>query len=90
MAKEKQADYKEKTKEMFGNKLRSRPTASKQQDDTESNRIKSGTPRQKEERSNALIGENEIYTLIMRTIVPLIALLLIKYLYDKGGSTNAS
>ena len=87
--KERQADYKEKTKEMFGNKLRSRLTVSKEQD-TESTRISSGTPQQNGERNDTLFWKKEMYAIIIQTIVPLVALLLIKYLYDKGEATDAS
>jgi len=79
--KEKQADYKEKQKEMFGNKLRSRPTASKSIDKDSVARIPSEPPQQPQESSNtAVFGKKEIYILLMQTIVPLVAVLLIKYI----------
>ena len=87
--KEKQADYKEKQKEMFGNKLRSRPAASKPQETAEPTRISSEPPQQPQESSNtAVFGKKEIYVLLMQTIVPLVALLLIKYIVDKQGTTD--
>jgi len=86
--KEKEADYKEKTKEMFGNKLRSRPaTVSKRQDHEPISTVKSGTIQQQGKTSGSLFGRKEMYTLMMQTIVPLIVWLLIKYVYDKGVAT---
>lgn len=83
---QKQADYKEKTREMFGNKLRSRPAASKQQD-TKPTRANPDPPAQTQ-ISSATFGKREIYILLMQTIVPFAVLILIKYLYDKGESTT--
>jgi len=85
--KEKQADYKEKTREMFGNKLRSRPAASKQRDRVPMRASPDQSPPQIEE-SNDVFGKREIYILLMQTIVPLALLFLIKYLYDKVGTAD--
>lgn len=86
--KENQVAYKEKTKEMFGNKLlRSIPSVSVQ--DTEPGASSATSPK-KEERSDALFWKNRVYYIILQTIIPLIVLFLIKYLYVDGGATDTN
>ncbi len=90
--KEKQADYKEKSKEMFGNKLRSRPAAASKQGEVRPvGTIRPEKQQQQQHQqkdSGPIFGRKDIYTLLMQTVVPLIALLLIKFLYDKVSSTD--
>ena len=86
--KEKQADYKEKSKEMFGNKLRARHAAiSKQKEAKPVSTVPSEMQQQNQQQQindGPIFGRNDVYTLLMQTVVPLIALLLIKFLLDKS------
>ena len=87
--KKKQVDYKEKSKQMFGNKLRSIPSVSEQ--DTKPQLARTATSPKKEERSDSLFWKDQLYSILMQTIIPLIVLFLIKYLYvGKGGSTDTN
>jgi len=84
--KEKQVDYKEKTKKMFGNKLIPIPSVSKH--DNEPTRISTPTSPKKEESSDTLFWRNQVYTIILQIFVPLIILFLINHFYVKGGATD--
>lgn len=89
--KEKQVDYKEKSKQMFGNKLRSIPSVSEQ--DTTEPQARTATSPKKEERSDSLFWKKHLYTILLQTIIPLIVIFLIKYLYvstNKGGAAGAT
>lgn len=78
--KEKQLDYKEKTKEMFGNKLRSRPTVSKEQG-TKETKVSTVQSQKKDGTSGTALSKNhQLYSLLQIMIIPLTVIFLIKYL----------
>lgn len=75
-AKEKQVDYKQKTKEMFGSKLKSIPAVSTE------------TSPAMRERNETFFWKNQAYSITLQIIIPMIVLYLIKFLFVKYGSTD--
>jgi len=81
--KEKQVEYKEKSKEMFGNKLRPKKTPVSDQN-VEATSSSTATATKKEEStSSSLFWKTHASTLFLQTIVPLILLVLVHYLFLK-------
>ena len=78
LLKEKQLDYKEKSKEMFGNKLSSKSSASAEI--TEPAELST-----KEKKSENLFGESQAYNIILQITIPLLVMFLVKYLFDNYG-----
>ena len=78
LLKEKQLDYKEKSKEMFGNKLSSKSSASAEI--TEPAELST-----KEKNSENLFGESQAYNIILQITIPLLVMFLVKYLFDNYG-----
>ena len=81
--KEKQVEYKEKTKEMFGNKLSSVPPSVSKNDAESTTTSASLTSREKEEtKTNVkLFWKKQMYTMVLQVILPMLILFLYKYFY---------
>jgi hypothetical protein len=80
--KEKQAEYKEKSKKMYGNKLRPKTTPVSDQN-VEATSSSTAMGAKKEESTSSLFWKNQASTLFLQTIVPLILLVLVHYLFLK-------
>jgi len=87
--KEKQLEYNEKSKEMFGNKLRSMASVSK--NDAKSTTTSTSTSGEKgEETNDKLFWKNQMYRMVLQVILPIIVLFLFKYFYVKGETSGTS